>query len=92
MKRNMNGRGGVVVFGLRANMVRRKTPIRIAIKALRLLMLFSFLTATALAQTETGQITGTVFDQTGGFIPNATVTATDLATTTARSVMTSDGI
>jgi outer membrane receptor protein involved in Fe transport len=92
MKGNMNGRGGVVVFGLAANLVRGKTPIRIAIEALRLLMLTSFLAATALAQTETGQITGTVFDQTGGFIPNATVTATDLATSTARTVMTTNGI
>ncbi len=92
MKRNMIGRGRVVTFGLGANLGRGRMAIRVAIRALGLLMLFSFLTATALAQTETGQITGTVFDQTGGFIPNATVTATDLATTTARSVMTNDGI
>jgi outer membrane receptor protein involved in Fe transport len=46
----------------------------------------------AFGQTETGQITGTVFDQTGGFIPTATVTATDLATRNTRTVTTSDGI
>jgi outer membrane receptor protein involved in Fe transport len=47
---------------------------------------------TAFGQTETGQITGTVFDQTGGFIPTATVTATDLATRNVRTVMSKDGI
>jgi outer membrane receptor protein involved in Fe transport len=46
----------------------------------------------AFGQTETGQITGTVLDPTGAFIPTATVTATDLATGNARSVTTSDGI
>jgi hypothetical protein len=46
----------------------------------------------AFGQTETGQITGTVYDQTGGFIPMATVTATDLATKNTRTVITNDGI
>jgi hypothetical protein len=44
------------------------------------------------AQTETGQITGTVFDQTGGVIPNATVTATEPSTKATRTVTTSNGI
>jgi outer membrane receptor protein involved in Fe transport len=46
----------------------------------------------AFAQTETGQITGTVYDQAGAVIMNANVTVTDLATKTARTVMTSNGI
>jgi outer membrane receptor protein involved in Fe transport len=44
------------------------------------------------AQTETGQITGTVFDQTGGVISNATVTATEPSTKTTRTVTTTNGI
>jgi hypothetical protein len=47
---------------------------------------------TVFAQTETGQITGTVFDQSGGVIMGATVTATDVATKTTRTVMANDGI
>src|SRR2546428_3982641 len=47
---------------------------------------------TGFGKTETGKITGTVSDQTGGFIPPATVTATDLATRNVRTVMTKDGI
>src|SRR6266852_8626805 len=44
------------------------------------------------SQTETGQITGTIFDQTGGIITNATVTVTDPSTRFARTVTTSNGI
>ena len=43
-------------------------------------------------QTETGQITGTVLDATGGVIMTATVTATDPTTKVTRTNMTSDGI
>src|SRR5262249_43926566 len=50
------------------------------------------LSGAVFAQTETGQITGTVLDQTGGVIMNATVTATDQANHTTRTIMTSDGI
>jgi outer membrane receptor protein involved in Fe transport len=66
--------------------------MRITTKVFYLLMLLSLLTTRAFGQTETGQITGTVLDPTGAFIPTATVTATDLATRTARTVMTGDGI
>jgi hypothetical protein len=45
----------------------------------------------AFGQTETGQITGTVLDPTGAFIPSATVTAMDMATGNIRTVTTSDG-
>lgn len=45
----------------------------------------------AFAQTETGQITGTVLDPTGAAIPMATVTAKDLATNATRTMNTTDG-
>jgi outer membrane receptor protein involved in Fe transport len=44
------------------------------------------------AQTETGQITGTIFDQTGGIIMGATITATDQANKAVRSEMSSSGV
>jgi outer membrane receptor protein involved in Fe transport len=44
------------------------------------------------AQTETGQITGTVLDPSGAVIMTATVTITDTGSHTQRTVMTSDGI
>ncbi len=56
-------------------------------------LLFTVLGSTAVfAQTETGQITGTVLDQTGAVIMDATVTATDQANRSVRTVMTNDGI
>lgn len=44
----------------------------------------------AFAQTETGQITGTVFDQTGAVVPNAAVTAKGVGTGTARTATASE--
>jgi outer membrane receptor protein involved in Fe transport len=59
----------------------------------KLLKLFSILPIIAgmqlCAQTETGQITGTVTDPTGAGIPNATVTATSVSTGVVRTVTTS---
>jgi hypothetical protein len=47
-------------------------------------------TAGLMAQTETGQITGTVLDPTGAVIPNAGVTAKNIATGATRSVTTTN--
>lgn len=44
----------------------------------------------AVAQTETGQITGTVTDPAGAAVPNVTVEATSTSTGTARTTTTSD--
>ena len=44
-----------------------------------------------MAQTETGQITGTVYDATGGVITTATVTAVDVATQAKRTTSPSSG-
>jgi Carboxypeptidase regulatory-like domain/TonB dependent receptor/TonB-dependent Receptor Plug Domain len=45
----------------------------------------------AFAQTETGQVTGTVLDPTGAAIPNATITAKDLSTNATRTSRSNDG-
>ena len=57
------------------------------------LLIMLTLTATASrlnAQVETGQIAGTVMDQTGAAVPNAAVTIKDLSTNTVRSTVTSE--
>src|SRR5690348_7221709 len=51
----------------------------------------TFYASAAFAQTETGQITGTVLDPTGAPIPNATVSAKDLSTNASRTNKTPDG-
>jgi hypothetical protein len=50
---------------------------------------FVLAAVTALAQTETGQITGTVTDPTGAAVPNATVKVVSVATGATRSMETS---
>jgi hypothetical protein len=48
------------------------------------------LCASAMAQTVTGNISGTVADQTGAVIPGAKVTATNIATSVPTSVVTNN--
>ena len=56
------------------------------------IVLFALTGAPAMfAQTETGQITGTVFDQTGATIPTAAVTFTDQGTNAKRTSNTTNG-
>ncbi|HLK47732.1 MAG TPA: carboxypeptidase regulatory-like domain-containing protein [Bryobacteraceae bacterium] len=55
------------------------------------ILALALISAAALAQTETGQITGTVLDPTGAAIPNATVTAKDLSTNATREFKSNDG-
>ncbi|HYA17683.1 MAG TPA: carboxypeptidase-like regulatory domain-containing protein, partial [Bryobacteraceae bacterium] len=60
-------------------------------RAARLLPLCVSLLATGIslfAQAPTGAINGTVTDQSGGVVPNATVTVTDKATSSARTLTT----
>jgi hypothetical protein len=57
------------------------------------LLIMLTLTAMALrlnAQVETGQIAGTVMDQTGAAVPNAAVTIKDLSTNAVRSTVSSE--
>src|SRR5579862_914785 len=49
-----------------------------------------FSSAVAMAQVETGQISGTVTDQSGAVVPKADVTARNLGTNAARTTQTSD--
>jgi outer membrane receptor protein involved in Fe transport len=57
----------------------------LVLAVLSLLAQFSF------AQTETGQVTGTVLDESGGVVMSATITITDVASNTQRTSMTGDG-
>src|SRR5712691_2101247 len=62
--------------------------MRITIRLLHLLMLFSLSTMLALGQAETGSISGTVRDTTGGVIPDASVSARLGATSVERVTRT----
>src|SRR5581483_4577555 len=53
-----------------------------------LLALGLFLAIGLIAQTETGQITGTIQDATGAVVPNATIAAKNVATGAVRSTST----
>ncbi len=59
--------------------------------SLVVLAMLAMLPATALAQTETGRITGTVTDQSGAVLPGATVTLKSLSTGATRTA-TSDAL
>ena len=69
--------------------------MRVSQPVLGSVSLFIMLTVTAMAlrlnaQVETGQIAGTVMDQTGAAVPNAAVTIKDLSTNTVRSTVSSE--
>lgn len=55
-----------------------------------ILFCFLFCAATAFSQTITGAITGTVTDATGAVIPNAKVTATNVATNVSYTAQTNE--
>jgi len=59
------------------------------LKVLGLSLLLLSLAIAAVAQTETGQITGTVKDKSGAVVPNAKVTLVAVETNTTRTAVTS---
>ena len=61
---------------------------RVGCKVVAALAVFLALAAGAAAQTETGRISGTVLDATGGILPGATVTAKAVGTGATRTVTT----
>jgi outer membrane receptor protein involved in Fe transport len=61
---------------------------RYVVFAVLLLAAMTLMVSSAFGQAETGQITGTVLDQTGAALPGAEVTAKNLATGTSRSSVT----
>lgn len=64
-------------------------PVRIAVETLSCLLILLLLGSHPVAaQVESGQITGTVTDQSGAVIPNATVTVTRVSTGATRTVAT----
>src|SRR5215203_4648655 len=62
-----------------------------AVGLLALLLTFSALPATALAQVETGQIAGTVSDPQGAVVPGATITVESATGATRTVTTTGDG-
>jgi Carboxypeptidase regulatory-like domain/TonB dependent receptor len=65
----------------------------LSVRVGRLLVLFAFLLLTALpgrAQSTTADMTGTVSDNTGAIVPQATVTLTNLATRETRTAKTTN--
>lgn len=69
----------------------RLMRIRVLISAV-VVCLFSFSSAVVLSQTVQGVITGTITDPTGGVVPNATVTITNVGTNaTQTTTSASDG-
>jgi hypothetical protein len=72
-----------------------EASMRVSQPVLGSVSLLIMLTVTAMAlrlnaQVETGQIAGTVMDQTGAAVPNAAVTIKDLSTNTVRSTVSSE--
>lgn len=59
-----------------------------SLRHIALLALGLFLVIGLIAQTETGQITGTIQDATGAVVPNATIAAVNVATGSQRSTTT----
>src|SRR5687767_3353725 len=58
-------------------------------KSISILIVVLFFSTVTLAQTNKGGISGTIVDQNGASIPNATVTVTNLGTNKALTVTTS---
>ncbi|MDR3409399.1 MAG: carboxypeptidase-like regulatory domain-containing protein, partial [Formivibrio sp.] len=71
-------------------MLNSRTIVSAASKLTTLMFIIAFALGVARAQVSTGTIVGTVQDQSGGVIPNATVTITHIATGQTRGAQSND--
>src|ERR1700730_4715453 len=62
--------------------------MRIILKLFFFVIMFAFVSATAFGQADTGSISGTVRDTTGGVVPDAKVSARNIETSVERSATT----
>jgi hypothetical protein len=62
---------------------------RFSARALPLILLFSFLAHLAFGQAEAGSVAGTITDQSGAIVTDATVIVKNLATNAARIAQSS---
>lgn len=60
------------------------------VRVIAIALLMAMIVSVAVAQTETGQITGTVTDPSGAVVPNAKVTVRQIETGTTRTVNSSE--
>src|SRR5882724_12711493 len=71
------------------NMLREKSRLRCLLNPLAVAVIL-LISVTALAQTDTGKIAGTVKDQNGAIVPGANITVTNTRTGEERSAKAND--
>src|SRR5215813_1189090 len=75
---------------LEDSMKRKSLPFRVLLVSMSILVLVGIVSLNAFGQAGTSTIRGTVTDPQGNVVPGATVTLTNVGTTTSRTTTTSD--